>query len=63
MSEKLPTIIVGALPPPEALQREHRVTNQHYTPDGQSLTCQCGFSTRFHHSESALDEEWTEHLD
>jgi hypothetical protein len=64
MSEKLPAIIVGALPSPKRVQQEyiHRVKHTHFTPDGKIVECTCGWQSHLCSNDEDYETEWLEHL-
>ena len=65
MSEKLPGIIVGALPSPKAVSQaryEHRVVHTHFNPDGKVVQCSCGWSSHNCNTDEDFQLEWLEHL-
>lgn len=63
-NDKLPATIIGALPSAKTVKAsiEHRVIGQTQDPDGNTRQCSCGFSTRRHGNEDALELEWFEHM-
>jgi len=56
--ENLRETIIGSLPPPE-----HRIVNEHHTPDGKIVTCSCGWMSHLCHDGGILQLEWMAHLD